>query len=120
MTFGTEAGEPEAHGQLDRFVSAGGTLVDTADVYSAGASEEIIGRWFASRPADVTGHVVLATKGRFPVDDSPNGVGLSAVHLARALDGALRRLGFDAGGLDQPAALHPCTPPGGALRALDG
>src|SRR5215468_4894191 len=79
MTFGAESDEAGAHRQLDRFVDAGGTLVDTADVYSAGASEEIIGRWLASRPADVTGRVVLATKGRFPVDDSPNGVGLSAV-----------------------------------------
>jgi aryl-alcohol dehydrogenase-like predicted oxidoreductase len=51
MTFGVETEEPEAHRQLDRFLEAGGTLVDTADVYGAGRSEEIIGRWFASRPA---------------------------------------------------------------------
>ena len=49
--------------QLDRFIEAGGTLVDTADVYGGGRSEEIIGRWFASRPFDVTEPVVLATKG---------------------------------------------------------
>jgi aryl-alcohol dehydrogenase (NADP+) len=49
--------------QLDRFIEAGGTLVDTADVYGGGRSEEIIGRWFASRPSDVTEPVVLATKG---------------------------------------------------------
>ena len=55
MTFGTETDEAGAHAQLDRFVEAGGTLVDTADVYSHGVSEQIIGRWFASRPADVTG-----------------------------------------------------------------
>ena len=55
--------------QLDRFVEAGGTLVDTADVYSGGTSEEIIGRWFAAGPADVTERVVLATKGRFPMGD---------------------------------------------------
>jgi aryl-alcohol dehydrogenase-like predicted oxidoreductase len=59
-------------------------MVDTADVYGGGKSEEIIGRWFASRPADVTGRVVLATKGRFAADDSPNGAGLSARHLTRA------------------------------------
>ena len=51
MTFGAETGEPGAHAQLDRFIEAGGNLVDTADVYAAGRSEEIIGRWFASRPA---------------------------------------------------------------------
>ena len=120
MTFGEETGETDAHRQLDRFVSAGGTLVDTADVYGSGASEEIIGRWLASRPADVTGRVVLATKGRFPVDDSPNGVGLSAVHLTRALDGSLRRLGVDAVDLYQLHAFDPWTPLEETLRTLDG
>jgi len=61
MTFGAEADEAESHTQLDRFVEAGGTLVDTADVYSAGASEEIIGRWLADRPADGPDPVELAT-----------------------------------------------------------
>ena len=65
MTFGQETDEVGSHEQLDAFVAAGGTLVDTADVYSSGASEEIIGSWFASRPADVTEGIVLATKGRF-------------------------------------------------------
>jgi aryl-alcohol dehydrogenase-like predicted oxidoreductase len=120
MTFGAESDEVGAHRQLDRFVDAGGTLVDTADVYGAGASEEIIGRWLASRPADVTGRVVLATKGRFPVDDSPNGLGLSAVHLARALDGSLRRLGVAAVDLYQLHAFDPCTPLEETLRVLDG
>ena len=50
MTFGSETDEEGAYAQLDRFVEAGGTLVDTADVYSGGVSEEIIGRWFAARP----------------------------------------------------------------------
>ncbi len=95
MTFGAETDEPGAHAQLDRFIEAGGNLVDTADVYGDGRSEEIIGRWFASRPADLTEPVVLATKGRFPRggDGSPNGAGLSARHLTRALDASLRRLG---------------------------
>ena len=69
MTFGVEADEAEAHRQLDRFLEAGGTLVDTADTYGVGRSEEIIGRWFASLPAEITDRVVLATKGRFPLDD---------------------------------------------------
>src|SRR6266480_1444276 len=92
MTFGAETGEPEAHRLLDRFLEAGGTLVDAADTYGEGRSEEIIGRWFTSRPAEVTGRVVLATKGRFPLDDAPNGAGLSARHLTRALDDSLRTL----------------------------
>ena len=120
MTFGTETDEPGAHRQLDRFVEAGGTLVDTADVYTAGVSEEIIGRWLADRPAAVTGRVVLATKGRFPTDDSPNGAGLSARHLTRALDASLRRLGVDAVDLYQVHAYDPYTPLDETLRTLDG
>ena len=55
MTFGKETDEPGSHAQLDAFVEAGGNLVDTADVYSAGTSEEIIGRWLAKAdPAKVT------------------------------------------------------------------
>ena len=61
--------KPARTQQLDQFIEAGGTLVDTADVYSGGTSEEIIGRWFAGRPADVTERVVLATKGRFPLGE---------------------------------------------------
>jgi aryl-alcohol dehydrogenase (NADP+) len=120
MTFGTETDEPEAHRQLDRFIEAGGTLVDTADVYSAGASEEIIGRWLTDRPAAVTGRVVLATKGRFPADASPNSSGLSARHLTRALDASLRRLGVEAVDLYQAHAYDPWTPLDETLRTLDG
>jgi aryl-alcohol dehydrogenase-like predicted oxidoreductase len=120
MTFGVETGEQEAHQQLDWFADAGGTLVDTADVYAAGKSEEIIGRWLASRPAEVTQRVVLATKGRFPVEDSPNGAGLSAVHLTRALEGSLRRLGVEAVDLYQLHAFDPWTPLEETLRTLEG
>jgi aryl-alcohol dehydrogenase-like predicted oxidoreductase len=120
MTFGLETDEAVAHRQLDLFVAAGGTFVDTADVYNRGASEEIIGRWFAARPADVTDRVVLATKGRFATDASPNGIGLSARHLTRALDASLRRLGLDAVDLYQVHAFDPITPMEETLRTLDG
>ena len=50
MTFGNETDEAGAHAQLDAFVAAGGNLIDTADVYTPGASEEIIGRWLARQP----------------------------------------------------------------------
>src|ERR1017187_104513 len=120
MTFGSETDEQGSHEQLDRFVAAGGTLVDTADVYSGGVSEEIIGRWFASRPAQVTEPVVLATKGRFPLDDSPNGAGLSARHLTSALNASLRRLGLDAVDLYQVHAFDPWTPLEETVRTLDG
>src|SRR6266487_3316622 len=111
MTFGSESDERGAHAQLDRFAEAGGTLVDTADVYSGGMSEEIIGRWFTSRPAGITEPVVLATKGRF---------GLAARHLTRALDGSLRRLGVEAVDLYQVHAFDPWTPLEETLRTLDG
>ena len=120
MTFGSETDEPGAHRQLDRFVEAGGTFVDTADVYSDGMSEEIIGRWFASRTSEITEPVVLATKGRFGLDESPNSAGLSARHLTRALDGSLRRLGLEAVDLYQLHAFDPLTPLEETLRTLDG
>ncbi len=120
MTFGTETGEAGALRQLDQFIDAGGTLVDTADVYSGGTSEEIIGRWFAGRSAQVTERVVLATKVRFPLGDAPNDAGLSAVHLTRALDSSLRRLGRDAVDLYQVHAYDPLTPLEETLRTLDG
>lgn len=120
MTFGDESDEKVSHAQLDRFVEVGGTFVDTADVYSAGESERIIGRWLASRPADVTDAVVLATKGRFPMAADPNGAGLSARHLTRALDASLTRLGVDAVDLYQAHAWDPITPLEETLRTLDG
>src|SRR6266699_4830681 len=120
MTFGVETDEPGAHQQLDRFIEAGGNLVDTADVYGDGRSEEIIGRWFATRPAEITEPVVLATKGRFPLDDYPNGAGLSARHLTRALDASLGRLRLEAVDLYQVHAFDPWTPLEETLRTLDG
>lgn len=91
MTFGVESPEEVAHAQLDAFVAAGGTLVDTADVYGGGESERIIGRWLADRrPEDV----VLATKGRF---DPPTGSsGASRRSLVRSVDASLERLGVEA------------------------
>ena len=120
MTFGVETDEGGSHEQLDRFVEAGGTLVDTADVYGGGQSEEIIGRWFASRPSDVTERVVLATKGRFAMGNEPNSLGLSTRHLTRALDASLSRLGLDRVDLYQVHAFDPWTPLDETLRTLDG
>ena len=120
MTFGQESDETTAHAQLDNFIEAGGNLVDTADVYAGGLTETIIGHWFANRPSDVTESVVLATKGRFPTDDFPNGSGLSARHLTRALDRSLQRLGLDAVDLYQVHAFDPWTPLDETLRTLDG
>jgi aryl-alcohol dehydrogenase-like predicted oxidoreductase len=119
MTFGSETDEATAWVQLDRFVEVGGTLVDTADVYSAGASEEIVGRWLAARSKDVRRQVVLATKGRFPTGAGTNDAGLSRRHLAWALDDSLRRLGVEAIDLYQVHAHDPLTPIEETLRFLD-
>ncbi len=118
MTFGDETSEEDSHRQLDTFVDAGGTFVDTADVYSAGTSEEIIGRWFDKNPGRRQ-EVVLATKGRFPMDDSPTGVGLSRRHLTDALDASLARLGVDCIDLYQMHAWDPHTPIDETLRFVD-
>ena len=109
MTFGNESDEQPAHAQLDLFVEHGGNFIDTADVYSLGRSEEIIGRWLAAR-SGMRDRLVIATKGRFPMGDGPNDVGLSRTHLARALDASLRRLGVDAVDLYQAHAWDPVTP----------
>jgi aryl-alcohol dehydrogenase-like predicted oxidoreductase len=100
-------------------VETGGSLVDTADVYSSGVSEEIIGRWLSSRPPEMRERVVLATKGRFPMGAGPNEVGLSRRHLATALDSSLRRLGTDHVDLYQVHAFDPWTPLEETLRFLD-
>ena len=120
MTFGNETDEAGSHEQLDRFLEAGGTFVDTANVYTRGVSEEIIGRWFANRPSDVTDRVVLATKGRFPMGDGPNASGLSRRQLTRALDASLNRLGLDHVDLYQVHAFDALTPLEETLRTLDG
>src|SRR3954464_2009665 len=119
MTFGSESDESVSHAQLDAFAAAGGTLIDTADVYTRGVSEEIVGRWLARRPADVRGQVVLATKGRFPMGDGPNDAGLSRRHLRDALDASLRRLGVESIDLYQLHAFDPHTPLEETLRFLD-
>jgi aryl-alcohol dehydrogenase-like predicted oxidoreductase len=118
LTFGNETDEAGSFAQLDRFTEAGGTLVDTADVYADGRSEEIIGRWLARTPG-IRESVVLATKGRFPTDDSPNGHGLSRRHLAAALDASLGRLRVPTIDLYQLHSWDPLTPLDETLRFLD-
>jgi aryl-alcohol dehydrogenase-like predicted oxidoreductase len=119
MTFGREATEGDSHAQLDRFLEVGGNLVDTADVYGDGASEEIIGRWLTTKQPQERERVVLATKGRFPMGDGPNDVGLSRRHLASALDASLRRLNVERVDLYQVHAYDPCTPLDETLHFLD-
>lgn len=92
MTFGRESTEEESYQVLNRFVEAGGNFIDTADVYSRGISEEILGRWLRSQPRE---DFVIATKVRFPMGDQPNNQGLSRKHILASIDASLRRLGTD-------------------------
>jgi len=110
MTFGNTTDHMDAFAQLDAFAEAGGTVVDTADVYVGGTSERITGRWLAERPAEITERMVLATKGRFPTSGEPNAAGLSRRHLDRALTASLDRLGVDTIDLYQVHAWDPLTP----------
>ena len=118
MTFGAEADEMTSHAILDDYVAAGGNFIDTADVYSAGVSEEIIGRWLAAHPSQ-SKQVVTATKGRFPMGGGTNDLGTSRRHLGRALDASLRRLGVEQIDLYQMHAWDPVTPLEETLRFLD-
>lgn len=118
MTFGHETDTEGSFAQLDAFVEAGGTFVDTADVYTAGAAESIVGEWMRQRP-DVRDRIVLATKGRFPMADEPNGLGLSRRHLRRALDASLTRLGVEHVDLYQLHSFDPLTPMEETIRFLD-
>jgi aryl-alcohol dehydrogenase-like predicted oxidoreductase len=119
MTFGAETPEGESFAQLDRYVEAGGNLLDVADVYADGESERIVGRWLAARRSRGRDQVVLATKGRFPMGEGPNDVGLSRQHLSRALDASLERLGVATIDLYQVHAWDPITPIEETLRFLD-
>jgi aryl-alcohol dehydrogenase-like predicted oxidoreductase len=92
MTFGRETDEAGSGAILDRYVEAGGTFVDTADVYGDGTSEEIVGRWLKGRRRD---ELVIATKVRYRTGPGRNDSGLSRKHLVAALDASLRRLGTD-------------------------
>lgn len=116
MTFGAEADEEASHAMLDRFAEAGGTLIDTADVYSAGESERIVGNWLRGHDRSA---FVVATKGRFPMGDDPAERGAGRAYLTRALDASLGRLGLDHIDLYQVHAWDPDTPLVETLETLD-
>ncbi len=117
MTFGDESDEATSHAILDTYVEAGGSFLDTADVYSHGVSEEIIGRWMAKRggPRDL----VIATKARFAMSDDPADRGAGRPHLERALEASLGRLGVDVIDLYQIHAWDPDTPIDETLETLN-
>ncbi len=107
MTFGREATAQESHKILDCFVDAGGTFIDTADVYNDGKSEEIIGQWLRDKQRN---DFVIATKVRFPMGKGANDAGLSRRHIIDSVDKSLQRLGVDYIDLYQAHCWDPRTP----------
>lgn len=118
MTFGAEADEATSFQLMDLYAEAGGNFLDTADVYSTGVSEEIVGRWLKAHPTEA-GQMVVATKGRFPMGKGPNDIGISRRHLVQALDASLKRLGVEQIDLYQMHAWDALTPIEETLRFLD-
>jgi aryl-alcohol dehydrogenase (NADP+) len=123
MTFGNPGWRPyvlpedESRAIIHRALLLGINFFDTADMYSLGASEEVLGRAlrdFASRD-----DVVVATKVYYPMGDGPNNRGLSRKHVCAALDASLRRLGTDHIDLYQVHRWDAQTPIEETLRALD-
>ena len=117
MTFGRETDETTSYSILERFVEAGGNFIDTADVYSQGISEEIVGRWLPTKNRD---DLVIATKVRFGMGDGPNDVGLSRKHILSGVEASLRRLGTDYIDLYQVHCWDKRTPLEETLSTLDG
>ena len=105
----------EATRLVDVCLDAGLTMFDSADVYSQGQSEEILGRAIAGR----RDRVLISTKGTFRSGDGPNDVGSSRFHIMKAVDASLKRLGTDYIDLYQLHGFDAQTPVGEALRALD-
>ena len=108
-----EAGRRFVRQALDHGIN----FFDTADMYSRGVSEEILGR--AVRDLARRDQVVVATKAYFPMGDGPNDRGLSRKHLFDAVDASLRRLGMDHVDLYQIHRFDPETPLEETLDALN-
>jgi aryl-alcohol dehydrogenase-like predicted oxidoreductase len=111
-----QVGLDEARRQIDLCIDAGVNLIDTADVYSNGASEEIVGEALGGKRK---GGVLIATKARFPMGDGPNDRGLSRHHLIQACEASLRRLKTDVIDLYQVHQWDGITPLEETLDALD-
>ncbi|MBN9388831.1 MAG: aldo/keto reductase [Chloroflexi bacterium] len=123
MTFGGggvwqaigSLGQPEVNNLVDRAIEAGINFFDTANVYSAGESERLLGEALKGRRQDV----VLATKVRGRVGPGPNQIGLSRGHIMQQIDGSLKRLQTDYIDLYQIHGFDIVTPIEETMRALD-
>ncbi|MCA6096366.1 aldo/keto reductase [Streptomyces sp. SCA3-4] len=116
LTWGRDTGEHEAAEQLKTFWDAGGTLVDTADVYADGGAEHLLGRLLADLVP--RRDLVIATKAGSVLDPDRR-VDCSRGHLLAALDASLERLGTDYVDVWQLHAFDPATPVEETLQAVD-
>lgn len=120
MTFGAErwgADEATSRAIFDAYVEAGGNFADTADVYSGGQSEEMLGRFIAERGN--RDRMVIATKSGFPrTEGTPLAGGNSARNIRDGIEGSLRRLGTDFIDMYWTHVWDRTTPPEEVLRAL--
>lgn len=122
MTYGTSKwrdwvlDEEESRPFIKRALEMGINFFDTADMYSRGVSEEVLGR--ALKEFTRREDVVIATKVYFPMGEGPNQRGLSRVHILRAIDDSLQRLGTDYVDLYQIHRWDPETPIDETLEAL--
>ena len=113
--FGSDADEGSALGVISAALEAGINFIDTADVYTGGQSERIVGKALAGRRSEV----VLATKFRWRSGKGPNAEGASRKHILEACDASLRRLGTDYIDLYQIHGWDGATPIEETMRALD-
>ncbi len=115
MTFGKEADEREALKIVHAFLDAGGNFIDTADRYTDGRAEEIVGQAIRDRRSEV----ILATKAGMRVGPLPNDDGYSRKHIIESVEQSLRRLQTDYIDLYQLHVWDYLTPIDETLRTLD-
>ena len=114
QAWGT-SGVDEATRLVDIALEAGLNMVDSADIYSRGVSEEVLGKAIAGR----RDRVLISTKGTFRLGGGPNDVGSSRFHLVRAVEASLRRLGTDYIDLYQLHGFDAMTPIDEVIGTLD-
>ncbi len=116
MLLGDRTPAEEAPRLLDRFLEAGGTLLDTADVYGNGTSERVLAAWLTQHRDEV----LVATKLRFGMTDAPGGQGLAPDRIRAACDASLQRMNIDVIDLYQVHAPDIDVALEEQLEALDG
>ncbi|MEO6014324.1 MAG: aldo/keto reductase [Devosia sp.] len=119
MTFGNKDWGCDQAGSsaiVDAFIAGGGNFIDTADAYTAGESETMLGVALKAHRRD---DLVIATKCWFPTNGAPTSRGLSRKHIVQSCEASLRRLGTDYIDLYQFHGPDPQTPVEESLRAAD-